>query len=266
VERSDGLANARGRAVLDTRAVERMEGLGVVDIDGDKIGTVDEIYVDDDSGAPEFALVKSGLFGVKRRFVPLQGASQDGDELRVAYSRDQFGDAPSLDPDAQLSEADEAELYRHYGLRGGSSAGQSEQDIVAAPGRESKAGAGDAMTRSEEELHLGTQRRDAGRVRLRKYVTTEQVTKTVPVQKEHVRLEREPIADADRGAAGRGPDIAESEHEVTLTEEEPVVEKRVVPKERVRLSKDTETVQREVSEEVRKEQLEVDDPTGKADR
>jgi len=252
--------------VLDMTAVERMEGLDVVDVDGDKIGTVDEIYVDDDSGGPEFALVKSGLFGMKRRFVPLQGASQEGDELRVAYSKDQFGDAPSLDPDAQLSEAEEAELYRHYGLQGGSSAGQPQQDVVSAPGRESTAEADDAMTRSEEELHVGTQRTEAARVRLRKYVTTEQVTKTVPVQKEHVRLEREPVTEANRDAATRGPDITESEHEVILTEEEPVVEKRVVPKERVRLSKEAETVQREVSEEVRKEQLDVDDPTGTADR
>ena len=115
-----------------------------------------------------------------------------------------------------------------------------------------------AMTRSEEELRVGTRAREAGRVRLRKYVTTEQVTQTVPVQREEVRLEREPITDANVDAATSGPDISEEEHEVTLHEETPVVEKRVVPRERVRLDTDTVTDQRQVGEEVRKEQIEVE--------
>jgi uncharacterized protein (TIGR02271 family) len=114
------------------------------------------------------------------------------------------------------------------------------------------------MTRSEEELQVGTRAREAGRVRLRKYVITEQVTRTVPVQREEVRLEREPITDANIDAATSGPDISEEEHEVTLHEETPVVEKRVVPRERVRLDTDTVTDQRQVSEEVRKEQVQVD--------
>jgi uncharacterized protein (TIGR02271 family) len=103
-------------------------------------------------------------------------------------------------------------------------------------------------------------------VRLRKYVTTEQVTKTVPVQREHVRVEREPVTDANRDQAMAGPDISEGEHEVVLTEEEPVVEKRAVPKERVRLAKDTVTDEETVSEDVRKERIDVDDPDNRTDR
>ena len=93
----------------------------------------------------------------------------------------------------------------------------------------------EAMTRSEEELRVGTRRARPGRARLRKYVVTEQVTKTVPVSHEEVRVEREPITDANRrrGDVGRG--YLRGEHEVVLHEEEPVVEKRIVPKERVRL-------------------------------
>ncbi|HZA81377.1 MAG TPA: YsnF/AvaK domain-containing protein, partial [Actinomycetes bacterium] len=119
--------------------------------------------------------------------------------------------------------------------------------------------AGDeAMTRSEEELQVGTTARERGRARLRKYVTTEQEQVTVPVQREEVRVEREPITDANLDAATSGPDISEAEYEVTLREEEPVVERRTVPKERVRLDTDTLTEERQVGEEVRKEQIEVE--------
>jgi uncharacterized protein (TIGR02271 family) len=85
---------------------------------------------------------------------------------------------------------------------------------------------------------------------------TQQVT--VPVQREEVRVEREPITDANLDDATSGPAISEEEHEVTLHEEEPVVEKRAVPKERVRLDTETVTEERQVAEEVRKEQIEVD--------
>ena len=115
------------------------------------------------------------------------------------------------------------------------------------------------MTRSEEELAVGTQRRETGRARLRKYVVTEEVQQTVPVQREEVRIEREPITDANVDAATSGAEISEEEHEVVLHAEEPVAEKRVVPKERVRLDKDVETEERTVSDEVRKEQIDVDD-------
>jgi uncharacterized protein (TIGR02271 family) len=114
----------------------------------------------------------------------------------------------------------------------------------------------DAMTRSEEELRVGTAREEVGRVRLRKHVVTENVTQTVPVSHEEVRVEREPITDENRDAAMQGEPIRESEHEVTLHEERPVVEKEVVPKERVRLSTETVTEEAQVSEDVRKEQIE----------
>ena len=114
------------------------------------------------------------------------------------------------------------------------------------------------MTRSEEELRVGKTSRESGRARLRKYVVTEQVQQTVPVQREEVRVEREPITDANVGAAKDGPAISEEEHEVTLHAEEPVVEKRAVPKERVRLDKETVEDERQVSETVAKEQIEVE--------
>src|SRR5215218_4312642 len=181
-----------------------------------------------------------------------------------------------MDPDQHLSEAEEQELWRHYGLDyGAGQAGPPAQPQPAAEAVDRPVGvdagggqAGDdtagrgvdeAMTRSEEELRVGTETRERGRVRLRKYVTTEEVTQTVPVQREEVRLEREPVTDANLDAATSGPDISEAEHEVVLREERPVVDKEVVPRERVRLDTDTVTEERQVGEEVRKEQIEVDE-------
>ncbi|HZB70908.1 MAG TPA: YsnF/AvaK domain-containing protein, partial [Acidimicrobiales bacterium] len=94
--------------------------------------------------------------------------------------------------------------------------------------------------------------------RLRKYITTEQVAATVPVQREEARIEREPITDANVGAAMRGGDLTEEEHELTLSEEEVTVDKKVVPKERVRLDKDVVTEERSVTEQVRKENIDVE--------
>jgi len=123
----------------------------------------------------------------------------------------------------------------------------------------------DAMTRSEEQLRVGTTSEEVGRARLRKYVVTENVSTTVPVTREEVRVEREPITDANVGNALDGPAISEEEHEVTLHAERPVVEKEAVPVERVRLDTETVTEQQQVSETVRKEQVDTDGITTAGD-
>jgi uncharacterized protein (TIGR02271 family) len=249
------------------------QGRTMVDPAGDKLGTIDAIYLDDETGQPEWATVTSGMFTAKTAFVPLAQAQDTGDSVQVPYDKDQVKSAPSMEADGQLSQDEEAELYRHYGLDysehrsdSGLPAGERDRDgdgvdddVQDPVGRDTSGPTTDqAMTRSEEELQVGTQTRERGRARLRKHVTTEQQTVTVPVQREQVRVEREPITDANRDAATSGPAISEEEHEVTLHEEEPVVEKRAVPKERVRLDKDTVTEERQVAEEVRKEHIEVD--------
>jgi uncharacterized protein (TIGR02271 family) len=122
----------------------------------------------------------------------------------------------------------------------------------------------DAMTRSEEHLVAGTQQTEVGKARLRKYVVTETQQVDVPVSHEEVRLEREPITDANRDAAYSGGDITEEEHEVTLRAEKPVVGTETEAVERVRLGKETVTDTETVSGEVRKEQIEFDDATGTA--
>jgi uncharacterized protein (TIGR02271 family) len=228
------------------------QGRTMVDPAGDKLGTIDAIYLDDETGQPEWATVTSGLFTATTVFVPLAQAQDLGDSIQVPYDKTQVKSAPSMEADGQLSQDDEAELYRHYGLDYSEHRSDSGHDTSGPTTDE-------AMTRSEEELRVGTETRERGRARLRKYVTTEQQTVTVPVQREEVRVEREPITDANLDAATSGPAISEEEHEVTLHEETPVVEKQAVPRERVRLDTETVTEERQVSEEVRKEQIQVDD-------
>jgi uncharacterized protein (TIGR02271 family) len=258
----------------DIDTVQNWQGRTMIDPAGDKLGKIDAIYLDDETGQPEWALVTSGLFSTKATFVPLAQAQPTGDAIQVPHEKAQVTDAPSMEADGQLSQDEEAQLYRHYGLDysehrsdSGLPAGERDRDgdgiyddvEDTAVGRDTSGPTtDDAMTRSEEELRVGTQAREAGRARLRKHVTTEQVTQTVPVQREELRVEREPITDANRDAATSGPAISEEEHEVTLHEETPVVEKRAVPKERVRLDTETVTDERQVAEEVRKEQIQVD--------
>ncbi|MHA7263782.1 DUF2382 domain-containing protein [Arthrobacter sp. TMN-37] len=274
-------------------------GGNVVDARGTKVGSIGQIYVDDHTGDPNWVTAKTGLFGTSESFVPLQGAEADGSDVKVRYSKDQVKGAPRIEVDGALNPDEEDTLYRHYGLAGGfqgTAANTSTAPLVTGIGtgttgfkqgfqsgdeRIDRSGEGravghdisgpttdEAMTRSEERLRVGTETREAGRVRLRKYVVTETVTKTVPVRREEIRIEREPITDANRGNAMDGPGISEEEHEVVLREEKVVISKEAVPVERVRLNKETVQAQETVSGEVRKEQIEVLDAEnpGKADR
>ena len=250
--------------------------LGDADVygpDGDKIGSVGQIYLDTDTGDPEWVAVRTGLFGTKETFIPLQRATLSDDRITVAYDKATVKDAPRIEPDGALSYSEENELYTYYGVQ--STGTQSGSDSYRGAGttegadRTGRDDAGhqsrstaddDAMTRSEERLVADTRTEQAGKARLRKYVVTEQQQVRVPVAREEVRLEREPITDVNRGDAYAGADITESEHEVTLRAERPVVETETVPVERVRLGKETVRDEETVSGEVRKEQIEFDGP------
>jgi uncharacterized protein (TIGR02271 family) len=251
--------------------LEREQVLGSRDSDllaedGSKLGTIVDVYLDRETEEPEWALVKTGRRGAKSNFVPLRDATLKRSDILVPYSKEQVQSAPTMDADGELSQQEEAELYRHYGLEYSeyrSDSGLPESGTTTETTTRDEQGddtsaptADDAMTRSEEELRVGKTEQEGGRARLKKYVVTEQVQQTVPVQREEVRVEHEPVTDANIDQATSGSDISESEHEVVLKEEKPVVEKETVPKERVRLAKDTVTDEHEVSEEVRKEQIE----------
>jgi uncharacterized protein (TIGR02271 family) len=245
---------------------ERLTGTTAVDQAGEKIGKVGQVYLDDQTGEPTWVTLSTGLFGTKESFAPLQGAQHDGDQLVLAVTKDQVKGAPNIADDGHIDENQQAEISRYYaGLLGtaGSSGYASETtgdaDYARTVGHDTSGPTTDnAMTRSEEQLHVGTQQVETGRARLRKYIVTENVTQTVPVSHEEVRIEREPITDANIGNALDGPEISEEEHEVTLHAERPVVAKETVPVERVRLDTETVTEQTQVDETVRKEQIEVD--------
>jgi uncharacterized protein (TIGR02271 family) len=251
---------------------ENLVGLTAVDAEGNKVGKVGQIYLNDTSGEPEWVTVKTGMFGTRESFAPLYNSSVREDELVLAVPADLVKDAPNVENDGHLEDAETAALYEHYaaslgaaGASGQAAPGEygarhAETEVADAEGRDTSGPTtDDAMTRSEERLRVGTEGVVAGRARLRKYVVTENVSTTVPVSHEEVRLEREPITEANRDAAVSGPDISEEEHEVTLHAERPVVAKEAVPVERVRLGTETVTEEHEVTEQVRKEQIDEPD-------
>ncbi len=254
-----------------TDDLQNMIGCTALDSNGDKIGTIAKVYLDDQTDEPRWVTVNTGLFGTKENFAPLSGSRWDGDALVLSVTKDQVKGAPSIDADGHLDDSENDALYDYYGASG-QTAGYAGSNGDTYGDRETSAeynrGEGhdtsgpntdDAMTRSEERVDVGTKQVETGRARLRKYVVTEDVNTTVPVSREEVRVEREPITDANRDDALSGGDITEEEHEVTLHADQPVVQKETVPVERVRLSKDTVTEDREVNEQVRKEQIEEPD-------
>jgi uncharacterized protein (TIGR02271 family) len=236
----------------------------VIGSDGEKIGKVDEVYLDTTTEKPEWLAINTGLFGLKSSFAPIEGARPEGESVRLAYTKKQVKDAPGVEPDQELNDSEERALWSHYGLDYNSGYSGNDTGDREPVGRDTSGPETDsAMTRSEEEVNVGTREREKGRARLRKYVVTEEVTKTVPVRKEKAVLEREPITEGNVDDAMDGPAISDEEHEVTLSEEEVVVEKKAVPKERVRLDKETEVTEERVTEEVRKEQIEAEGEIGR---
>lgn len=260
-------------------SADTLQTTTVYDSDGDKVGKVDVVFEDVHSGQPEWVAVKTGLFGSKSSFVPLVNTQLEGDSLRVPYDKNQIKDAPSFDTTKKLSEQDEDQLYQYYeglGMSLGTATTRTTRTAGTATGETGTVGhdtsgpdTDDAMTRSEEQMRVGTERVETGRARLRKYIVTEQVTQSVPVSHEEVRIEREPITDANRDAALDGPELSEEEHEVALHAERPVLQKETVPVERVRLETEAVAGQARVDETLRKEQIEAhgaedpypDDPT-----
>ncbi|GAA3432454.1 DUF2382 domain-containing protein [Kutzneria kofuensis] len=225
-------------------------GTEVVDRDGERVGRVGNVYVGDDNRQPQWVTVRTGLFGQKESFVPLQGARMADGGLCVQTTKDAVKEAPRMDADGHLSDAEGRRLYEHYGLTG--MPGQRGRTTPSA-GR--KGSDEQAMVRSEEQLRVGTEQTETGRVRLHKYVVTEEQQVTVPVRHEEVRVEREPVRGGERARIG------EDDQEVVLHAERPVVETEAVPVEKVRLNTETVTEQRTVRGKVRKERIEVDDST-----
>jgi len=160
---------------IDTALAWR--GRTVRDEDGNELGTLSELYLDSETSRPAWAGVKRGRLRPTETIVPLSDAAEDGDELRLPFDRERFDGAPDIDPDVELTEEQERALHAHYGRAW---AGRSDEET------------GDAMIRSEEEVSVGKEVKPAERVRLKKVIVEDEVTRTVPVRKEKIQLETEP--------------------------------------------------------------------------
>jgi uncharacterized protein (TIGR02271 family) len=273
-------------------------GHNVYDAEGNKIGTAGRIYTSDATGAPEWVTVKTGLFGNKESFIPLNGAQADDKGLHVTVNKDKVKDAPLVEADGHLSNTETGELYRHYGLVRGGAAPNSAQtgtgrDAVppqrtqmdrdaaqpapaemnretaarptpTATGREAAAQYDygqvqrQSMLRSEERLSAGTETVEAGRVRLHKHIVTTQQQITVPIRHEEVHVTREPIKPDE---ARMDAQLGDEELEVILHAERPLVTKEIIAVERVTLNTETIQENREVSDAIRREEIEIEDNT-----
>lgn len=272
--------------MADFNRIEDLANATAYDVDGDKVGGVKDVYVNDTTGQPDFVSVNHGLFGGGDSIVPLRGHTLRDGELHLAFPKDRIEDAPDLDENGHLTTEDQDAFYRHYGLENtedvttyetgnrfaetgaagaagagaGYAAGErtdvdTERRDVADADRRDVADNGE-IVRSEEQLNVSKDRVETGEVRLRKYVVNETETVEVPVEREEVRVVREPITDADR--ANYDGNIGEQEASVTLSEDRVNVSKESVPVEKVSLEKDTVRDTERVSEDVRKERFETD--------
>jgi uncharacterized protein (TIGR02271 family) len=258
--------------MLSEREVSAAVGSTAYGTDGDKLGTVEAFFVDDRTGAPTWVAVSTGLLGTRHAIVPAVDAAFDDGALRIPVTGQAVKDAPTMAGD-HLDPAEEEALRRHYGVgtAGVGAVGDTRPPVPAAvpdrPTDDVRPTASDgSMTRSEEQLRVGTERVSTSRARLVKYIVTEDVQITVPIRREEIRVEEVPLDAGDAaGPAGEGL-VAESgmtsgglPDEIILHTERPVVTVEVVPVERVRLRtevvQDTETV----TEQVQREQIVVDE-------
>lgn len=239
---------------------EDYHGKTLVDSEGEKVGTVSQLYEDTDTGAPEWVLVKTGLLGTSETFVPVANATSEGDQLRVPYTKSQIKDAPNVEASGELSTQDEDRLYQHYGLnrsttRSGSGlpagGGASGEGYVRPPsGLERR-----SMQLREEELQARKQRVQTGEVRLGKDVVTEQRQMDVPVTREEVFVERKP----GEGRPAEGGEIGKDETvSVPVSEEQVQVEKQAKVREEVSLGKQEVQGTKRVEGDVKREEARID--------
>ena len=246
--------------------------------DGEKIGKVRQVFLDDQTDEPAWATVNTGLFGTSESFVPLINASFSGDRLMVAHPKDQVKNAPNIGGDSgHLTPEQESGLYDYYGIDyttatdepvmtgqpsdaptptsprpATQTTSQAQPQTYATTSETSD----DAMTLSEERVRVaGTESRPVGRARLRKIVETEYVTQTVPVRREKVIIEHDPVEGDDDGSLADADAVGT---EVVLNEERPVLEKTAEPVERVRLAREEYTEDETVSTDVRRERIETE--------
>ncbi|QIN79533.1 DUF2382 domain-containing protein [Rubrobacter marinus] len=270
-----------------TAVEDRFAGYTVYDRDGDKVGKVDDLFLDE-SDRPEYVGVKMGFFGLSSTLIPMDAVRVDegSQALYVQAEKEQVKNGPRFDDDSEITPDYERQVREYYGLgasqqqEGQGSYGAYESGAAGTGGgiamgdreggefrehgrgeegvREGQADLEDEdeirVQRSEEELRAGVREREAGQVNVRKRVRTERERIAVPKKREEVTVDRVPV---DRDASPG--EIGEDEVSVPVVEEEVVVEKRPVVKEEVRVRKDVVQDEEVVEEDVRKEEVDVED-------
>jgi uncharacterized protein (TIGR02271 family) len=230
--------------------------------DDEKVGTVDDLVVAPDGRLRYLDVALGGFFNLKHVALPV-GAAQVDRERDVVWisgtTKEQVKELPDYvgDP-STITDDYEAGVRRAYGGPA-AAAGTDLYDQGRFYADRGGRAAGEArLVLSEEQLAIGKRRVQAGEVELRKTVETEHVQETVPVTREEVRAERRPLsADAAAGDAGNLT-IGEETIRVPVTEEEVVVDKRVVPVEEVVVRKEAVTEERTVEADLRRERVDED--------
>ena len=280
-----------------TAIEDRFANYEVLDQSGSKIGKVDDLFVNE-SDQPEYIGVKMGFLGMSSTLIPWQLVTPDESSgtLTVSTDKDTAKNGPAFDDDREITPEFENQVYSYYGLQstsgseGSGSYGSyySEQSTDAGtvgPGMsmgDTESGEfrehavtdegvnqsqGDDLEdedelrvqRTEEELKAGTREREAGALNVRKRVRTDTEQIEVPTRHEEVTVERVPV----EGGTATEAQIGDDEVSIPVTEEEVVVEKRPVAKEEVRIRKDVVEDTEVVEEDVRREEIDVDDQTSR---
>jgi uncharacterized protein (TIGR02271 family) len=246
-----------------TALEDRFAGYTVYDPAGEKIGKVDDLFVDQ-SDEPEYIGVKMGFLGTRSTLIPWEAVSTADDEGRtisVDVEKERAKDGPTFDDDREITPEFENEVYSYYGLS--RSATAEESGAYEGYYDETPTDVGTTtdedelrVQRTEEEIATGTREREAGQLKVRKRVRTDRETIEVPTRHEEVSVERVPASGEATEA-----EIGEDEVVVPVTEEEVVVGKRPVVKEEVRVRKEVVEDTERVEEDVRREEIEVEDET-----
>ena len=285
-----------------TAIEDQYAGYTVYDNAGSKIGKVDDLFLDEND-SPEYVGVKMGFLGTSSTLIPMEAATVDesASTITVSFDKETVKNGPAFNDDREITPEYENEVRSYYGLgaaqgtgsygeyegstagagttgsteAGTVGAGMSSGDTESGEFREHDAGDegvsqshGDDLAdedelrvqRSEEELRAGTREREAGSVKVRKRVRTDRERVEVPTRHEEVSVERVPVSGEATEAQ-----IGEDEVDVPVTEEEVVVDKRAVAKEEVRLRKDVVEGTEVVEEDVRREEVDVEDGTTRRD-
>jgi uncharacterized protein (TIGR02271 family) len=276
-----------------TAIEDQYAGYEVYDRNGEKIGKVDDLFVDENDRA-EYIGVKMGFLGLEgTSLIPweLTRVNEEGHRVEVSVDKAQVKEGPSFNDDGDITPDYEERVYSHYGLqraqtngdRGGYGEYYGDEPGHVGPGMwegdtetgkfrghsEDDEGVNQSGTddlededelrvqRTEEELRAGTREREAGALNVRKRVRTDREQLRVPTRHEEISVERVPVEGREASEA----EIGEDEVVMPVTEEEVVTEKRPVVKEEIRVRKDAVQDEEVVEEDVRKEEVDVEDAT-----